>query len=240
MSSTVTLSMPTLMLAIPGLVMFSGAVTFVALRSYLNDAVDGHRVLANVDERSARWLFLRGYRKTPHAGPDVTPEPDVAQPQMLALSDRPAADDDERDGHIGYLLALAVAYVVLAPVAFVRGQAGALGAWLRDRVIAWKARRAERHQIGSGEQATSDDPFAELLAHAERDPAEGIRQVLAASGIELDEDEPEPVRIAHRYRDPGMTGQFPLVKVVGDKPAGRHREMPIVIPAQREGGADRG
>lgn len=233
MSSTVTLSMPTLMLAIPGLVAFSGAVTFVALRSYLNDAVDGHRVLANVDERSARWLFLRGYRKTPHAGPDVTPEPDVAQPQMLALSDRPAADDDERDGHIGYLLALAVAYVVLAPVAFVRGQAGALGAWLRGRVGARRARRNERHQIGSGEQATSEDPFAELLAHAEAKPLDlaDEAELKVEMAVWVAANPPTPRHgLDVAAEDKGYLGRR---WAAGTEHTGLH---PIVIPAQREGG----
>lgn len=98
--------------------------------------------------------------------------------------------------------------------------------WLPNLLQQWR----ERNDVGSGEQAT--------------EPGEALRQVLAASGYEL--DEPEPVRIVrtNRYRDPGMTGAYPLVKVVGDKAAGRHRaapepEMPAVnaaIPAQRTEG----
>jgi hypothetical protein len=93
--------------------------------------------------------------------------------------------------------------------------------WLPNLLQQWR----ERNDIGSGD---------------------GIGEVLAASGYELDAPEPEPVRIVrnNRYRDPGMTGQFPLVKVVGDKAAGRHRkrpepEMPAInasIPTQRTEG----
>lgn len=50
----------------------------------------------------------------------------------------------------------------------------------------WRRRRDERYLIGSGEQATAGDPFAELLTHATTDRTAGIRAVVAASGIELD------------------------------------------------------
>lgn len=89
--------------------------------------------------------------------------------------------------------------------------------WLPNLLRQWR----ERDDIGSGD---------------------GIGEVLAASGYELDAPEPEPVRIVrlNRYRDPGMTGQFPYVKVAG---AARHAapepEMPAInaiIPAQRDGG----
>jgi hypothetical protein len=177
-------------LYVAGVAVITGAAVLVAVRGLLTTAIEGARLNADNDERSARWLWLNGYRKTPHAGPDLT-EP---EPKMLALSDRPAADDDERDGHIGYLLALAVAYVVLAPVAFVRGQAGALWSYVRERLQSDDARAAEWSQ-----------------------PAE----VEYAGRRRCDE---QSVNDTYRGR-----------RVHPDFVTGVH---PIVIPAQREGGAD--
>jgi len=103
--------------------------------------------------------------------------------------------------------------------------------WLPNLLRQWR----ERNDIGAGD---------------------GIGEVLAASGYELDEETDEefeaavnraeaqawaePVRIVrvNRYRDPGETGQFPYVKVAG---AAHHAapepEMPAInpIPKQRDG-----
>jgi hypothetical protein len=212
-SQSITISAGALMLAPPALMLVGGLIVGVAMHWYLQTGIEVARLNATNDDASARWLWQRGYRKTPHAGPDVT------ECKPLALSDRSHADEqaDHTDTDRPRWWATVAAFVVLAPAAFLAGQFKALAAW-------WRRRRDERYLIGSGEQATDVDPFAELLAHVEA-------------------VEPEPVsivRVNHRYRRPGDTGLFPLVKVVGDKAAGRHRaepEMPAInatVPAQRE------
>lgn len=140
-------------------------------------------------------------------------------PQPAALSDRPAEDDDEVgeeqpgeswfDGlvRVWHRLLDAMHRAATGPV---------LPLWLVRWWQSLGASRRERHMVGSGEQATDRDPFAELLAHVEQQPVTIVHR-------------------DHRYRDPGMTGQYPLVKVVGDKAAGRHRAE---VPAQRSGDAD--
>lgn len=180
MTTTVTLSMSTLLIGVPSLVAFSGAVTFVALRGYLNDAVEGHRLLATVDEQSSRWLFLKGYRKTPHAGPDLTDDP-----QLLALSDRPHADeqadhtDTDRRGMWRVLLGLASDLV------------DRVHDWLPGLLQQWR----ERNDVGSGEQATTEDPFAELLAHVEAKPL--VLDI--ADEAELDAQRAEWVEVNEPY-----------------------------------------
>lgn len=95
MSTSITLSLPVVMVGVPTLVAVTGAVTFWALRSYLLDAVDGHRQLAALDDVSARWLWLHGYRSSPHAGPDVTGEVLAVEDAPLAIADQPHHDDED-------------------------------------------------------------------------------------------------------------------------------------------------
>ncbi|NUT52377.1 MAG: hypothetical protein HOV94_34550 [Saccharothrix sp.] len=130
----------------------------------------------------------------------------------LALSDRPAEDEDawgeEQPGEAWF--------------------AGLVERW--RRLVAWfrslGASRRERHLIGSGEQATADDPFAELLAHVETDAEE--RRVEIEAWVER----------AGRHgsgevaQDTGYRGSR---WAAGIEHTGVH---PIVIPAPREAGDD--
>lgn len=83
----------------------------------------------------------------------------AAMANAYALSDRPAEDEDEvgeeQPGEAWF--------------------AGVVERW--RRLVAWLRQfgqsRRERHLIGSGEQATAEDPFAELLAHVETRPYVG-------------------------------------------------------------------
>lgn len=153
---------------------------------------------------------------------EVTPEP-------LALSDRSHADeqaahtDTDRAGMWRVLVGLGSDLV------------DRVHDWLPGLLTQWR----ERNDVGSGEQFGAEDPFAvDPDQPNDYDPVTGGRvQVVYPA------PEPEPVqivRVNHRYRDPGMTGQFPYVKVAG---APRHAapepepEMPAIngaIPAQRE------
>lgn len=131
MSTSITLSANTLMLAPPALLLAGGLIVAVALRGFLTTGIEVARLNAANDAKTARWLFLRGYRKTPHAGPDLTDEPEV-----LALSDRSHADEqaDHTDTDRPHWWVTVVAFVVLAPVAFARRQLPVLVAWVRERL----------------------------------------------------------------------------------------------------------
>lgn len=72
MSQVFTISASQLMLAVPGLIALGGVVVGVALHGHLTTGIEVARLNADNDARTARWLWQRGYRKTPHAGPDVT------------------------------------------------------------------------------------------------------------------------------------------------------------------------
>lgn len=217
MSATITIPVwaPTL-LVVGGLL--AGAVIMLFFdRQTLADVIAGHRLLASADKRSARWLFLKGYRKTPHAGPDLTDEPEV-----LALSDRSHADeqadhaDTDRRGMWRVLLGLASDLV--------------------DRAHDWLPgllrQRAERDKFGSGEQATSEDPFAELLAHVEAKPL--VLDI--ADEAELDEQRAEWVALNPPTLGPDGQRHWNDVTAMHEVVVqGRHRKMPINVPAQRTG-----
>lgn len=131
-----------------------------------------------------------------------------------ALSDQPEHDDDDApaddtDRPGLYLVLLAI------PVA------------LWDRLREWWqslwAARRERHMVGSGEQATDGDPFAELLAHVEDGDVEE-RQVEIEAWVQRTGrhgSDVHAVDTGYRGRrwEPGIehTGVFP-----------------VVVPAQRE------
>lgn len=165
MSQTFTISTQALMLAPPALLLTGGLIVAVALRGFLTTGIEVARLNADNDDKTARWLWRNGYRKTPHAGPDITPELPAADPhvtgELLAIdgvdteTDAPHEDTD-RAGMWRVLLGLASELV--------------------DRVHDWLPgllrQRAERDKVGSGEQAA--------------DPARPLREVLAASGYELD------------------------------------------------------
>jgi hypothetical protein len=255
MSQTLTVSAPLAMSAVPALMLTGGIIVGWFLRADLSTSIEAARLVARNDEQAARWLWKRGYRSTPHAGPDITPEPlaieagDTVLGEVLhvehatgplpVLADVPAGEDEVGDEQPGeaWFAGIVRALNRARRIALVAVVVPPLFVWswcvhwpigkAKSAAAAWRRRRDERYLIGSGEQATSVDPFAELLAHVEA-------------------VEPEPVsivRVNHRYRRPSDTGLFPLVKVVGDKAAGRHRqapepEMPAVnaaIPAQRTG-----
>lgn len=160
--------------------------------------------------------------------PQSNPLPALADEPHHDDEDAPSDDDVHADGFPWWgwlLMPLVIAAVAVLLPFWVLWLAGewTVGKFQAARA-GWRRRRDERHMVGSGEQATDTDPFAEMLATPEPEPV-------------------TIVRVNHHYRDPGMTGQFPLVKVVGDKAAGRHRraepEMPAInatIPAQRTGG----
>jgi hypothetical protein len=217
MSQVFTISASQLMLAVPGLIALGGVVVGVALHGHLTTGIEVARLNADNDARTARWLWLRGYRSTPHAGPDVTDDvpaieaadDDAITGELVAVMpyEVPASDDPDAPAEDTDRPGL---WLVLAAIP------AALWQRVRDWFRSLGAARRERHLIGSGEQATDRDPFAELLAHVEQQPVTIVHR-------------------DHRYRDPGMTGAFPLVKVVGDKAAGRHR-ADVVIPEQRTGG----
>jgi hypothetical protein len=217
MSQTLAISAPLVMSAVPALLVTGGLIVGWFLRGDLATNIEVAKLNADNDARTARWLWQRGYRSTPHAGPDVTDDvpaieaadDDAITGELVAVmpyevhaSDDPdaPAEDTDRPG----------LWLVLAAIPAVLWQR------VRDVFRSLGAARRERHLIGSGEQATADDPFAELLSHVEAEPVTIVHR-------------------SHRYRDPGMTGAFPLVKVVGDKAAGRHR-ADVVIPEQRTGG----
>lgn len=193
--------------------------------------------LREEDEQDAAFLAEHRARfalpAAPSADPHVTGELVAVMPHDVPTSDDPGTADEDDVHSDGFpwwgwllmpLVILAVAVLLPFWVLWLAGE-WTVGKAQQVRA-AWRRRRDERHMVGSGEQATDVDPFAELLA-AEPEP------------------QPEPVTIVHvnhRYRKPGDTGMFPLVKVVGDKRAGRHRaepEMPAInVPAQRTGDAD--
>ena len=213
-------------------IIFVGAAVLV-LRSKVRESRDymaaGDAAFAQAEQRDAAFEETRNKPWYWPTGPaiEAVPADDHMTGELLAVdgvdteADAPAEDTDRKD----------LWRVLLG-----------LASDLVDRVHDWLPNllreRRERDQVGDGR---------------------ALAEVLAASGYELDEEtdeefeaavnraeaEPEPVRIVrvNRYRDPGMTGQFPLVKVVGDKAAGRHRlrpepEMPAVnpVPKQRDGG----
>lgn len=162
---------------------------------------------------------------------DVTPEP-----APLALSDRSHADeqadhtDTDRAGMWRVLLGLASDLALRVwhfPTALGNGFARWVDEtveYLRDRFKTNAQRDAEYRQV-------LDDAI-----EVDEDFEAAVRQAEAAAVVE-----PEPVRIVrvNRYRDPGMTGQFPYVKVAGaPRHAAPEPEMPAInatIPAQRTG-----
>ncbi|HEY1394982.1 hypothetical protein [Roseateles sp.] len=109
-------------------------------------------------------------------------QPKTAEPAPLALSDRSHADeqadhtDTDRAGMWRVLAGLARDTFDAAA----RG-VGAAVVWpvnaVRRAAASWRRRRDERYLIGSGEQAV--------------DPSQPLREVLAASGYELDEEPSE-------------------------------------------------
>lgn len=241
MSTTLTVSAGTLMLAVPGLIALGGAVVGVALRGDLATRIEVARLNAAYDGRTARWLFLRGYRKTPNAGPDVT-----AEPEVLALSDRSHADEqaDHTDTDRPHWWATVVAFVVLAPVAFARRQLPVLVEYLRDRFKNDEERDAEfRQSIEDRFERFRIDDSPRGRSDADDPDISGQWAMDAAIVDAPDTAEPvQIVRVNRRYRDPGMTGQFPYVKVAGvARHAAPEPEMPAInsaVPTQRTGDAD--
>lgn len=231
MSTTITLSMETLLLGVPSLVAFSGAVTFVALRGYLTDAVEGHRLLAAADERSARWLFLRGYRRTPHAGPDVTPEPEPLA--IAATAFDPDADEvgDEQPGATLMRPVLAVARWVGYALALV----DTVVEWVRQWAIGVKHDLRERFK--SNAQREAEDRVEAEFWNRVNQPA------LTAEPVEAEADEDRWAE------DSAITDAPDTAEPVNAKPyEGRHwlkgiehtGAWPVInrVPAQRTGDAD--
>lgn len=166
-----------------------------------------------------------------HGGFDVCCyAPELHRPMTEAELDDPAwnklippADDTDRPGLWLVLLAIPVALWDRARE------------WWRSL---WAARR-ERHMVGSGEQATDGDPFAELLAHVEGDRTseaeelalldEQWRTAVAAARAEsvprhasAEVAQDKGYRGSRWAQDVQHTGTFPIV----------------VIPEQRDGGDD--
>lgn len=300
MSQTLAISAPLVMSAVPALLVTGGLIVGWFLRGDLATNIEVARLNADNDARTARWLWLRGYRLTPHAGPDVTddmpaieaepkhvdgevlrvehPTSEIVRPTLAdlaeevalvqattccdghmseecngygelseacceqcpdwdwtpqpnplfrAISDEPEHDDedapaDDTDRPGLHLVLLAV------PVA------------LWDRLAEWWqslwAARHERHMVGSGEQATAGDPFAELLAHVEDSATtdaeerevldEAWRAAVAAARAEA-----APRHASDELaQDTGYRGSR-------WKPGTEHTGLhPIVVPAQRDGG----
>lgn len=155
-------------------------------------------------------------------------------PVLLALSDRPAADEDEvGDEQPGE----AASSIPSRLKAWATDVLDRVHDWLPNLVQQWR----ERNDVGSGEQAVAVDRFEQFRID---DSPRGRCQPRTDAEIraELAEltAEPEPVRIEHRYRPAGETGQFPYVKVAGaPRHAAPEPEMPAInqtIPAQRTDG----
>ena len=72
MSQTLAISAPLVMSAVPALLVTGGLIVGWFLRGDLATNIEVARLNADNDARTARWLWQRGYRLTPHAGPDVT------------------------------------------------------------------------------------------------------------------------------------------------------------------------
>lgn len=115
MSQTLTISAPLAMSAVPALMLTGGIIVGWFLRADLSTSIEAARLVARNDEQAARWLWKRGYRSTPHAGPDITPElpaDDAVTGELLAVdgvdteSDAPHEDTD-RAGMWRVLLGLA-------------------------------------------------------------------------------------------------------------------------------------
>jgi hypothetical protein len=153
---------------------------------------------------------------------------------VQALSDRPADDEDvvgdEQPGEAWFArirdgfddMARGVTDAINWPIRLVQ-----------RAVAAWRRRRDERHLIGSGEQATDVDPFAELLAHVEAEPL--VLDI--ADEAELDEQRAEWVAL-NPPANLGPDGQRHWNDVTAMHEVvvqGRHRKMPINVPAQRTG-----
>lgn len=193
----ITLTPAELMLGVPSLVFLGGAITFVAVRGMLVDAIEGNQVLAGYDMRSARWLWLRGYRKSPQPGP-------LELPQMLAIEAEayePEAPDDDTERP--YLWALAATAVVLAPYAFARHQVGALRAYLRERF------------------GRDDEPQLDLLERFSiaAGPSGRTDEQIAAEVEAL--TNPRPYVGRHWAADMRHTGAFPVLNI----PAQRDGEV---------------
>lgn len=167
-----------------------------------------------------------------------------------ALSDRPAADEDEvGDEQPGATLMRPV-LTVARWVGYALALVDTVVEWVRQWAIGVKHDLRERFKSNAQREA-EDRVEAEFWARVNQ-PALTAEPVEAEadedrwaedSAITDGPDTAEPVtivRVNRRYRDPGMTGQFPYVKVAG---AARHAapepEMPAInatVPAQRDGG----
>lgn len=141
--------------------------------------------------------------------PAITAEPEVTADDLAPLG--------PKDGwRAPWWSPLAIAAAVLAVAVLLPFWALWLaGEWAVGKAqrvaAAWRRRRDERYLIGSGEQATDVDPFAELLAHATSAPVDGTREVLAASGYELDiadEDELDEQRAAWVEANPPVNPPY--------------------------------
>lgn len=154
MSQTLTISAPLAMSAVPALLVTGGIIVGWFLRGDLRTNIEAARLVARNDEQAARWLWKRGYRSTPHAGPDITPELPAADPdvtgEVLAVDGVDTeADAPHDDTDRPRWWATVVAVVVLAPLAFARRQLPALAAW-------WRSRRRPVNQPYRGRHWVSD------------------------------------------------------------------------------------
>lgn len=165
-----------------------------------------------------------------HGGFDVCCyAPELHRPMTEAELDDPAwnklippADDTDRPGLHLVLLAVPVA--------------------LWDRLCEWWqslwAARRERHMVGSGEQATDGDPFAELLAHVEHDRTSEAEELALLdeqwrTAVAAARAESAPRHASDEVaQDKGYRGSR---WAAGIEHTGLH---PIVVPAPRSGDAD--
>ncbi len=131
-------------------------------------------------------------------------------------------DDDEvgeeQPGESDWSWLRFVGATLLFPFAWLVFRLSQLAEWFRSL----GATRRERHMVGSGEQATDGDPFAELLAHVEDGDVEE-RQVEIEAWVQANPPTPPSYKPWHLN---DVTAMHEVVR------PGRHRAAEI--PAQRE------
>lgn len=211
MSQTITLSAPVAMATVPALLALGGAIVAVAIRGKLTTVFEGVALIADHDDRAARWLHERGYRSTPEH-PDVTGELLAVEPapEPLAIGDVPHHDDEDApsdDTERPYLWLLIAA-----------GLAAGARAWLADRC------RAVARGVGYvaefvaylfKSEAKREAEFAETFEEATRLELEAWQAANPPTN-------PQPYRGKHWVSDVQHTGAWPVVNVPAQRDGGDH------------------
>lgn len=217
------------------------------------------RLQAEVERtRNLPWYWPTGPAVVP-SDPDVTGELLAVEPGrtyqvgengpvLLALSDRPAEDEDEvgdeQPGEARWSWLRFIAATLLFPFAWLLYRASPVAEYVADKWAEYRQTRRERDQVGTGDRCVPRTD-AEIRAELAELTGEPVPPVLDPDGEALVELEAwvaanPPTNPTYKRGPDGqrhwndLTAQYEVVK------PGRHRAegYAINVPLQREGDAD--